>query len=246
MERLLLDKFIRRYNLNGNIESVKWCVDATDKTLKVAAKSEDTNTVVYVQMSNFDAIDSDVEFGVYDTKKLKQLLGIFDNEFTVDINKKDGNVRSLDFSNQDIQVRYVTANLSVVSSAPSPKGTPDFQVEVIIDDNFVERFFKAKTGFSETDTFTLENDDDGNLRLIIGFSNNNTHRFTMTVNAPDDKKTLKSPLHFQSNILKEILTVNDNLQNAVLKVSERGLANIVFEDDKFKSSYFMVAIPDVD
>ena len=88
MQKQLVDKFIRKYNLGGNIESVKWSVNDQDKTLKVAAKSEDRNTVVYVELTNFDGITDTIDFGVYETKKLRQLMGVFDQSFDVTVNKK--------------------------------------------------------------------------------------------------------------------------------------------------------------
>lgn len=246
MERSLLDKFIKKYNLNGNIESVRWSVDGGEKTLKVSAKSEDQNTVVYVTMEGFDAIDEEVDFGVYETKKLRQLLNVFDTEFSVAVNKKDDEVRSLDFSDANVEVRFVASSVSVVSTAPQPKGTPEFQVEILVDENFTEKFNRAKSALPGADTFTLMNNKSGDLQLILGYSNNNTDRITMSVTTAEGKGTLKSPLHFQSNILKEILSANEDCDHAVLKVSERGLANVSFVTDKYKSSYFMVAIPDVD
>jgi len=245
MERALLDKFIKKYNLSGNIEAVRWSVNGKDKKLEVAAKAEDKNTVVYVEMDGFDAIPDDVDFGVYETKKLRQMLNVFEKEFTIAVNKKDDEVRSLDFSDSNLEVRFVASSLSVVSTAPKPKGDPDFQVEIVIDESFVDKFNRAKSALPGADTFTLMNDKNG-LQLVLGYSSNNTDRITMTVKTEEGKDTLRSPLHFQSNVLKEILSANEDCDNAVLKVSERGLANISFNGDKYKSNYYMVAIPDVD
>jgi len=246
MEKSTLDKFIRKYNLNGSIESVKWSVNSTDKTLRVAAKSEDQNTVVYVDLAEFDAIDSDVDFGVYETKKLRTMLSVFDNKFNIEVNKKDGDVRSLTFSDDNMEVKFVASSLSVVSSAPTPKGAPAYDVEILVNEKFVDQFTKAKSALPGSDTFTLVNNDNGDLTLVLGYSSNNTDQIKFGVETTDGKSTLKKPLHFQSNILKEILAANENVDSSVLSVSERGLANITFETDKFKSSYYMVAIPDAD
>ena len=246
MEKSLLDKFIRKYNLSGAIESVRWSVKSDDKTLKVAAKSEDQNTVVYVTMDDFDAINTDVDFGVFETKKLSRLLSVFDNEFEVTVNKKDDEVRSLDFSDARMEVQFVASSLEVVSTAPQPKGVPTFDVEIVINEKFIDRFNRAKSALPTADSFTLKNSKDGELQLVLGYSNNNTDRITMPVETAEGKGTLTKPIHFQSNVLKEILSANDESEIASLQVSERGLAHIEFNGDKYKSSYYMVAIPDID
>lgn len=246
MQKQLVDKFIRKYNLGGNIESVKWSVNDQDKTLKVAAKSEDRNTVVYVELTNFDGITDTIDFGVYETKKLRQLMGVFDQSFDVTVNKKGDEVRSLDLSDANMEVRFVASSLSVVSSIPSPKDTPPFDVDIVVNETFTKNFYKAKSALPGADTFTLMNGKKGGLKLILGYSSNNTDRITMDVETLDGKDTLPNPLHFQSGVLKEILSANEECEQAVLRVSERGLANVVFEKDNYKSSYFMVALPDVD
>jgi len=246
MDKKVLDKFIEKYNLSGQIESVKWSVDNTEKTLKVAAKSEDRNLIVYVDVLNFSGIDDTIEFGVYDTKKFKQMMNIFDSGFEIRVNKKDNEVRSLDLYTDTLEAKFVASSLSVVSSVPVPKETPEFQVEILIDESFTDRFNKAKSALSKTETFTLINDKKGDLKLILGYSSNNTDRVTINVQPDGEKKTLVAPLHFQSDVLKAILAANQECETSVLKVSDRGLAHISFESNDFKSNYYMVAIPDID
>jgi hypothetical protein len=171
---------------------------------------------------------------------------VFDSEFEVAVNKKNDEVRSLNFSDARMEVQFVASSLEVVSNAPQPKGVPTFDVEILVNEKFVDRFNRAKAALPTADSFTLQNSKDGELQLILGYSNNNTDRITMPVETADGKGTLKKPLHFQSNVLKEILSANDETELATLQVSERGLAHINFNGDKYKSSYYMVAIPDID
>lgn len=245
MDIKLLETFIEKYNVGG-LEAVKWTVNSTTKTLSVAAKTEDRNTVVYVDYTGFDAITEDMEFGVFETKKLKQRLSVFGKSVVLAVNKSGTRVSSIDFSDDEMEARFVTSDLSVVSSAPTAKALPEFEVEVLIDEKFITNYNKAKKSIPEADKFTLMNDKKGSLKLVLGFSSNNTDRVTMDVQAVDGKKTLAQPLSFQSKVLADILSVNSDSDRAILKVSDNGLSNISFEKDGFKSNYFMVAIPDTD
>jgi hypothetical protein len=246
MEKQIIDKFIRKYNLGGSIESVKWTINSESKVLGVSAKSEDRNTIVYVELSPFEGIGESCEFGVYDTKKLKQLTGNFDTQFDVEVNKKDNEVRSLKFSDANTEVLFVASSLAVVSSTPAPKDLPPFEVEVVFDEHLSKWFNKAKSSLNSVSTFTLVNDKKGNMNLVLGYSTNNTDRITRVVPTTEGKNVLQQPLHFQANVLKEILSANEECDQAILKVSERGLANITFDKDGYKSNYFMVAVPDID
>lgn len=245
MDKLVLEKFIEKYNVGG-LEAVKWTVNSTNKTLSVAAKTEDRNTIVYVELSGFDGIAEDAEFGVFETSKLKNRLGVFNEQCNVVVNRNNDRVTSLDLSDDQMEVRFVASDLSVVSSAPAAKGLPEFEVEVLIDEKFIGNYKKAKSSLSEAEKFTLMNDKKGNLKLVLGYSSNNTDRITMDVQALDGKKTLSQPLSFQAGVLKDILLANDECDRAVLRVSSKGLSNVSFDKDGFKSNYFMVAIPDSD
>ena len=82
------------------------------------------------------------------------------------------------------------------------------------------------------------------VRFIIGYANTNTNR----VNIPVDTEVtdITDPIFFNANLFKEVLVANRECSSAVLEVSTEGLARVNFKVDDFDSTYYIVAMQDVD
>ncbi len=63
MKKQTIETFIKKYSLNGIIDSVKWNVNSTDKTLNTNSITEEKNVLVDVKHMQFDAIAEDCEVG---------------------------------------------------------------------------------------------------------------------------------------------------------------------------------------
>ena len=79
---------------------------------------------------------------------------------------------------------------------------------------------------------------------MIGYSSTNTNR----VNIPTESETcdVDTPITFNANLFKEVLVANRECTSAVLEVSTEGLAKVNFKIDDFDSTYYIVAMQDVD
>jgi hypothetical protein len=75
--------------------------------------------------------------------------------------------------------------------------------------------------------------------LVLGYSKLNTCRSTIEVAA---QGTVEKAISFSAKFFKEILTANSDCKASSLKVSDKGLAVVEFENDNLKSSYYMVTI----
>jgi hypothetical protein len=75
--------------------------------------------------------------------------------------------------------------------------------------------------------------------VILGYSKLNTPRSSINVTV---KGTVEKPISFSAKFFKEILTANSDCKASSLKVSDKGLATVEFENDNLKSNYYMVTI----
>ena len=75
--------------------------------------------------------------------------------------------------------------------------------------------------------------------MVINYEETNTNRIRIPVATLPDKDKMDVPMGFSTTILKSILNVNESVENSVLRVSSRGIAVIGFDDDLFKSTYFL-------
>jgi hypothetical protein len=246
MKKQTLETFIKKYSLNGIIDSVKWTITKDKKTLNTKSITEEKNVLLDVTQKNFEALNEDSEIGVYDTVKLIKMLSVMSDDVSLNLNKKDDKITSLSINDDNTEAQFITADLSVIPTAPNLKKLPDFNVEIEIDSDFVSRFCKSKSALPEVDTFTLMMNKKKKLEMVMGYSKLNSNRITLAVNCLGDKNVVDKNLSFNAKYFKEILTVNNDCKSAVLKVSNSGLATITFTNDEFESTYYMVEIKSLD
>ena len=239
MQKSKLDKFIQKYNLGGNVNSVKW-KSPTD-TLSTTFVTPDKSLLGTVKASKFQF--EDAEIGVYQTDQLKSLIGVLGDDVSLDLSKFDDKAVSLKVKNGPVSVDYVLSDLSVIADPPALKRLPEFGTRIKLDTSFINTFIKGKSALSDVDTFTVLNGKNG-LEVIIGYSSTNTNR----VNIPVETETndLTSGVSFNANLFKEVLVANRECSSAVLEVSNEGLAKVNFKVDDYDSTYYLVATQGVD
>jgi hypothetical protein len=245
MKKQTINTFIDKYSLNGTIESVKWVIDSANKQIKTASISDDKNVLSFVLIKDSAGLN-DAEIGINDTAKLKKLLSVLNDEVNISFNTREDKIVSISLTGESTDVQYVTADLSVIPKVPELKKLPPFNLEIPLTKEFVTTFVKAKNALSDVDTLTFTKDKKDKLKLVIGFSSVNSNRISIDFKPTEGKDTLGKTIHFSAKYLKEILTSNNDCENAVLKISDAGIAHVEFNNDVFNSSYYLVEIKNVD
>ena len=236
MEKQSLNRFVSKYNLAGLVESVKW--ESKEGSLTTSFISDDKSVLGSVSMKEFD--NSDASFGVYDTTKLTKMLSVLGDDIDFSINDIDGKPVSLKFKDGSVSLNYMLADLSVIPNVPDLKQLPEFDVEIKLDSNFINKFIKAKGALQDENNFTFTCKE-GSGQIILGYSNINTNRINIDVDCTCSKDKIE-PISFSANFLKEILVANKEATDATLKISTSGLAHIHFEIDNYESNYYLVEI----
>ena len=240
MQKTKLNKFIQKYNLGGNVNSVKWKSDGDKLSTTFVTPDKSLLGTVSVDKFKFE----DAELGVYQTDLLKNLLGVLDDDLSLTLSRFGDKAVALKAKNGSVSVDYVLSDLTVIPDPPALKRLPDFQTKVKLDSSFIDTFIKGKSALADVDMFTFVNDKDGNLNAVIGYSSTNTNRVTIPVETTTNGLT--EPVTFNANLFKEMLVANKECKSAVLEVSNEGLAKVNFKIDDYDSTYFIVAMSDVD
>ena len=235
MEKSKLERFILKYNIGGACESVKFVSDGTDMTVR--SISDDKN--VLAEVTSHDIQFPAGEFSIYETKKLRSLLGVLGETLKVVPNKNNDKVVGLNVSDSDTKVTFVLADDSVIPKVPDLKKLPPMDIEIVLDEKFVNTFAKAKGALSEVDTFTVTSDGT-DATVVIGYSSLNTNRVNIKTTTKSNAKI--DPISFSANYLKEVLLSNKEIKNGVLKVSSKGLAAAEFAGDGYTAKYYLVQI----
>ena len=239
MQKSKLDKFIQKYNLGGNVNSVKW--KSSGDSISTSFVTPDKSLLGNVKVDKFSF--DNAELGVYQTDVLQKLLGVLGDDISLDLSKFDEKAVSLKVKNGPVSVDYVLSDLSVIAEPPALKKLPEFGTSIKLDTKFIDTFIKGKSALNDVETFTIKRNGD-NCEVIIGYSSTNTNR----VNIPVDCTScdIDNPITFNANLFKEVLTANRECTSAVLEVSTEGLARVNFKVDDYDSTYYIVSLQDVD
>lgn len=230
MEKLKLDGFINRYNLGGEVESVM--VNSTDDSVSVKMISDDKTLLGDVTVKENEFPNG--EFGIYTTSQLKGLLSVLDSSIKV-----EETTGAIKFSDKGTKVQYMLAAPSVIPAVPDLKALPEFDSDLTLDDEFVNKFIKSKGALADADTFTFTCKDNKG-EIILGYSSINSNRISINVNCVCEGDI--EPIAFSAKYLKAILIANKGSNKSSLKISSKGLAHLSFEDGDYVSNYYLVEI----
>ena len=239
MDKYKLTRFIDKYHLNGNVNAV--VINSKGDTLSTRFITGDKALLGELEMNSWNF--QDVELGVYDTEQLSRLLGVLDDDVTLNLTQSGDKAIALEISDQYSTVNFMLSDKSVINQPPPLKGIPEFQLKIKVDTNFITRFISGKSALPDTDTFTVITSND-EVKLVIGYSSMNTNRVTIPVETETYEDIEK--VSFNANLFKDVLVANKECETATLEVSEKGLSRINFKVDQYDVTYYLVAVQDVD
>ena len=237
MKKITLNTFIQKYNLGGNINSVKWTSDG--KLLSTRFISPDKSLLGELTLTKQTL--PEFEVGVYDTPLLSKMLGtLADNiDFSL-ITPSSDNEQPVAFHLTDsvISADYVLAAIGVIPDVPELKNIPDFNTLVNIDSQFINSFIKGKGALTDVETFSVKPSDNG-VEFVIGYSDMNSNR--ISINVQSGAVGLKDSIAFNANLFSQVLSANKECSKAQLQISDKGLAFIEFNVDDFNVKYWFVS-----
>ena len=239
MDKYKLTRFIDKYHLGGNVNAA--VINSKGDTLTTRFITGDKALLGELEMNSWNF--QDVELGVYDTEQLSRLLGVLDDDVSLNLTQSGDKAIALEISDQYSKVNFMLSDKSVINQPPPLKGIPEFQVSIKVDSNFIQRFISGKSALPDTDTFTVITSNDG-VKLVIGYSSINTNRVTI----PVETETYEDidNVSFNANLFRDVLVANKECESATLEVSEKGLSKINFKVDQYDVTYYLVAVQDVD
>ena len=237
MEKTKFERFISKYNLGGSCESVLYIVQ--DETLMTRAISDDKNVLCEINAPSMGLTDG--SYAVYETTKLRSLLGVLGEQLTVTPKQSSHKTVGLQFSDNSTEVTFVLADESVIPTVPELKKLPPFDLTIEMDELFINTFVKAKGALSDVDTFAVMSDGStNNADVVLGYSSLNTNR--VKIRATTNTAVVLNAISFSAKYLREILVANKDAKGGKLEISSKGLARTTFVADGITSTYYLVQI----
>tara|TARA_A100001037_G_scaffold160116_1_gene144282 strand:+ start:12787 stop:13512 length:726 start_codon:yes stop_codon:yes gene_type:complete len=234
-------QFISRYNLNGNVESVKWETNG-DNVCETTFITDDKSVLGKVSTKDFEITEG--ELGVYDTAQLKKQLSVVGDDINIEVVEKNEKNVGVNISDGTLDTDFMLADLAVIPNVPALKDLPKFDLQIPVSNDFAKTFVRSANALSDCDTFTIVPNKKG-IQLVIGYSTINSNRISLNA-INEGSGTITDPISFSAKYFKEILNANSDAEKSVLNVSSKGIASINFEVGDFRSDYYLVEIQTTD
>ncbi len=238
MKKILLERFIAKYNLGGTADSVLLVAKKGDG-LSTRCYTEDTHVVGSVKCATLELEDG--EYGIFDTQQLKSLLHVLSDEISIKPVKNNSRPVGLSLFDNTTKATFSLADKTNIPPVPVAKSVASYEIVINLDQQFLTTFIRATSALaSQSPTFTILSDNN-KATVVIGYEHNvNTNRVAIEVNTVQFSPI--SPISFSSLSLREIFLANKEMTSGILKISSIGLANVSFSIPEFDVNYYLAKV----
>ena len=236
ISKLELQSVIEKYHLNGLIENVKWEVDK-NKQLTINFMSPTREMLGRVVYNGFPLPESAI--GINNTTQLDKLLAITSGDLVLDYVKESKIITKLLIADEQFNLNYALSDLLTIPKPGEYNGPEEYNVETKLDNEIISALVKAKNALTNSENVVVKPDI-----LGLGFTFGGDVEYANKVSyyiqnvAPSE---IDFELTYNSNLLKEILVNNKDMENGTLHVNNNGLMKIMFNSKNIQSIYYIVA-----
>jgi hypothetical protein len=243
-----LQAVINKYYIGGLIEAVKW--EIKDKQLSIKFTAPTKEMLGEVTHTKFNLEDSSI--GISNTSQLIKLINITNGDVMLQFLKSHKVFTKLIVSDNQFTANYTLADTLTINKSGTFNGSQDFHLEMSLDKEMIVALIKAKSALDDSTTVMLKSnislDDEFQLELIFGGDieySNKVSYFIPNITQNNVPKEFMSSLSdfkigFNSDLLKDILSVNKDADESKLYINLDGLMKLEFITENIKSTYYIV------
>ena len=236
VNKIVLQSVINKYYLGEN-ESVKWSIK--DKTLTIDFMSVNKEVIGKIIHNNIDIEDS--ELAIFDTKKLLNLLSITQGDLIFSLEKGKNVYTKIHFADASFNLTYALADPLLIGKVGSVT-EPEWDAILPLEKEFVDNLVKAKNALTGVGSMTLSIDIDlnGDNMCLFTFGDEQGHNNKITYQMYGTIKQEKVEIPFNSDMFRNILKENKDLESGNIYLNYQGLMKIEFKSEDTTSTYYMV------
>jgi hypothetical protein len=243
-----LQAVINKYYIGGLIEAVKW--EIKDKQLNIKFTSPTKEMLGEVTHTKFNLEDSNI--GISNTSQLIKLINITNGDVMLQFLKSGKIFTKLIVSDNQFTTNYTLADILTINKSGTYNGSQEFHLETSLDKEMIVALIKAKSALDDSSTVMIQShtslDGEFQLELIFGGDieySNKVSYFIPNIIQKDVPKEFMGPfsehkIGFNSDLLKDILSVNKDADEAKLYINLDGLMKLEFTTENIKSTYYIV------
>jgi len=230
-----LTSVISKYYLNGLNNQVKWRIK--DNQLTVYAG--DNGRLCKVIHNNFNLEDS--ELGVFDTHKLSKLISITNGDLSISLEKIKAVYTKMHIADLNFDLTYSLADILILGKNTYYEDPEDFEIQIDLTREDIDHLIKAKSALADVNnmliTTTTDMDGTNICEIIFGDNTGFSNKITYQLRGNITKGDIQIP--FDSDIFKDILSANKDMESGTLKISEVGMLKANFSTEETESEYFI-------
>lgn len=230
-----LTSVISKYYLNGLNNQVKWRIK--DNQLTVYAG--DNGRVCKVIHNNFNL--EDAELGVFDTHKLSKLISITNGDLSISLEKIKAVYTKMHIADLNFDLTYSLADILILGKNTYYEDPEEFEIQIDLTREDIDHLIKAKSALADVNnmliTTTTDMDGTNICEIIFGDNTGFSNKITYQLRGNITKGDIQIP--FDSDIFKDILSANKDMENGTLKISEVGMLKANFLTEETESEYFI-------
>ena len=230
-----LTSVISKYYLNGLNNQVKWRI----KDNQLVIYAGEAGRVCKVVHSNFQLEDS--ELGVFDTQKLSKLISITNGDLMISLEKLKSIYTKIHIADSNFDLTYSLADILILGKNTYYEDPESFEMEITLTREDIDHLIKAKNALADVNnmliTSTTNIDGTSICEFIFGDNTGFSNRITYQIQGNIKKNNIEIP--FDSDIFKDILNANKDMDSGILKLSEMGMLKLNFYSDEIESEYFI-------
>ena len=230
-----LTSVISKYYLNGLNNQVKWRI----KDNQLIIYAGESGRVCKIEHSNFPLEDS--ELGVFDTHKLSKLISITNGDLMVSLEKIKSVYIKMHIADTNFDLTYSLADILILGKNTYYEDPESFEMELNLTREDIDHLIKAKSALADVNnmllTSTTDMDGTNICEFIFGDNTGFSNKITYQIQGNISKSNIEIP--FDSDIFKDILNANKDMDSGTLKLSEMGMLKLNFYSEEVKSEYFI-------
>jgi hypothetical protein len=236
VNKLILQSVINKYYLGEN-ESVRWKIN--NKTLTIDFMSINKEVIGKIVHNNIDIEDS--ELAIFDTKKLLNLLGITQGDLMFTLEKGKSVYIKMHFADNSFNLTYALADPLLIGKVASVT-EPEWDACLTLEKEHVDNLVKAKNALTGIGSMTISVDLDlnGDNICLFTFGDEQGHNNKITYQLYGKIRQEKVEIPFNSDMFRNILKENKDLEEGYIWLSYQGLMKLEFKSEDTTSTYYMV------
>lgn len=232
---------INRYHLSGMVESVVWQIHDDKVQINFVSQINSTAGMILFPFDMEVSRKSLQEVGISNTSALVKLLGIMQQDISIDFESEHNIWMKLNMTDGLYKGSFSLADIRTIPEAPEIDEPTAYEVSFPLDKEFKDQFAKAYKALGSINRFEIEAGKD--IKITLGNRESYANKVSFKRNMGDHLPLRK--IAFSGEAMFEILKNNPDLTESEVEISEQGLMKVTVYGGTDKVIYYLIELEEV-